>query len=138
MKIQGLATFNKTNIALPKELQRVVLWHLDDTLSIEYDTDREELRIKNLSLAALKEHKNIVNYCSVKIYEAKDFWNSITGNEEIMSVELEKVLRPIIITNHLKDLKNEIKKAAFAGKTLKGRSFAGFIKIRKLHERWMK
>ena len=138
MKIQGLATFNKTNITLQKELQRVILWHLDDTLSIEYDTDREELRIKNLSLAALKEHKNIVNYCSVKIYEAKDFWNSITGNEEIMSIELEKVLRPIIITNHLKDLKNEIKKAAFAGKTLKGRSFAGFIKIRKLHERWMK
>ena len=138
MKIQGLATFNKTNITLPKELQRVILWHLDDTLSIEYDTDREELKIKNLSLAALKEHKNIVNYCSVKIYEAKDFWNSITGNEEIMSIELEKVLRPIIITNHLKDLKNEIKKAAFAGKTLKGRSFAGFIKIRKLHERWMK
>ena len=138
MKIQGLATFNKTNITLQKELQRVILWHLDDTLSIEYDTDREELKIKNLSLAALKEHKNIVNYCSVKIYEAKDFWNSITGNEEIMSIELEKVLRPIIITNHLKDLKNEIKKAAFAGKTLKGRSFAGFIKIRKLHERWMK
>lgn len=138
MKIQGLATFNKTNITLQKELQRVILWHLDDTLSIEYDTDREELRIKNLSLAALKEHKNIVNYCSVKIYEAKDFWNSITGNEEIMSVELEKVLRPIIITNHLKELKNEIKKAAFAGKPLKGRSFAGFIKIRKLHERWIK
>ena len=55
-----------------------------------------------------------------------------------MSVELEKVLRPIIITNHLKDLKNEIKKAVIANKVLKGRSLSAFIKAKRLHERWTK
>ena len=138
MKINGLGTLNNGNINLQKELQRVVLWRQDDILNLEYDTDTETITIKNLSLQALKEEKDIVNFASVKIYEAKDYWNSLTGNEELMTLELEKILRPIIITNHLSELKSSIRKEVVSNKKLKGKKMADFIKKKGLHERWLK
>lgn len=138
MKIRGLGTYDKKNITFSKELQRVVVWRQEDILNVEYDTENEQLTISNLTLEAIKEDKEIVNFCSVKIFEAKDYWNSLTQNNEIMTLELESVLRPIIITNHLKDLKSEIKKDILSNKKLKDKKFADFIKNKKLHERWLR
>ena len=83
--------------------------------------------------------KKTVNYSSVKLFEVKDYWNKLTGNEEFMTLELEKILRPIIITEHTSELRGEIKRAVINNhKILKGMKFTAFIKSRGLHERWFK
>ena len=138
MKVFSLANY-KENIILPKEFKRLIPWRPDDLLQAEYDQENKTLTIYNLSERSLYVDKKTVNYSSVKLFEVKDYWNKLTGNEEFMTLELEKILRPIIITEHTSELRGEIKRAVINNhKILKGMKFAAFIKSRGLHERWFK
>lgn len=138
MKVYGLANL-KDNLILDKDLKRVLGWRSDDLLQAEFDTEKQTLKIHNLSLQALNQDKKIVNFSAVKLFEVKDYWNSLTGNDETLTINLEKLLRPIIITSHADELKKEIKKAVIENpKRLVGMTLSAFIKSKKIHERWFK
>ena len=52
MKVYGLANL-KDNLILDKDLKRVLGWRSDDLLQAEFDTEKQTLKIHNLSLQAL-------------------------------------------------------------------------------------
>ena len=103
MKVFSLANY-KENIILPKEFKRLIPWRPDDLLQAEYDQENKTLMIYNLSERSLYVDKKTVNYSSVKIFEIKDYWNKLTGNEEFMTLELEKIFRE---SNEFSNLEKE-------------------------------
>lgn len=136
MKIKSLANFNGS-ITIDKNLRRIMNWRNDDILQAVYDDKTEILKIMNVSKMTLKFEPRASNFISVKIYEAMDFWNALSGNSEVLTLELEKQLRVVIITNHLADLKEDIKTSALNRSRLKGKNFLTFLKEKKIVERYL-
>lgn len=112
-------------------------WRNDDILQTVYDDKTEILKIMNVSKMTLKFEPRASNFISVKIYEAMDFWNALSGNSEVLTLGLEKQLRVVIITNHLADLKEDIKTSALNKSRLKGKNFLTFLKEKKIVERYL-
>lgn len=137
MKIKSLANFNGS-VIIDKNLRRIMNWRNDDILQTVYDDKTEILKIMNVSKMTLKFEPRASNFISVKIYEAMDFWNALSGNFEVLTLELEKQLRVVIITNHLADLKEDIKTSALNKSRLKGKNFLTFLKEKKIVERYLK
>lgn len=138
MEIKALSVFDG-NIQIKNEIKRVLPWQKEDILQLVYDDEKQTIVINNLSLQSILKNKETVNFTTFKMYKIIDFWEQVTGNYEKMNIELEKLLRPILITEHVNDILEEIKKNAIEDlPKMKNMSLALFIKKKGFHKKYLR
>lgn len=138
MEIKALSVFDG-NIQIRNEIKRVLPWQKEDILQLVYDDEKQTIVINNLSLQSILKNKETVNFTTFKMYKIIDFWEQVTGNYEKMNIELEKLLRPILITEHVNDILEEIKKNAIEDlPKMKNASLSSFIKKKGFHKKYLR
>lgn len=129
-------TSNYAGFINVKDLKKIIPWRPEDILQISYNTDTEEIRVKNLSTQAMLESVKKVQFTTYKYFEVLNTWEQVTGNYVAPDISLEKMLRPVLITERSGELKKLIKDEGIRNiKALKNMTLKQFIQKNKFLDR---